>query len=108
MTIKVKLIEQSGHVHNIRVSENPTRETTTVVLAQPIVDPVVSTSCYLEFIQNFAQTTWLIPHNFGKYPTVSVHDTDHELVKANIHHLDLNVTQITFTYPFSGSAILTA
>lgn len=108
MTIKVKVIETSGPVYNVRLRQTPSKELSTIILAQPTVEPNTSTAKYLEYIQNQAQTTWLISHNFGKIPTISVFDGDFNLVKVDMRHLDINVTQINFSFPFSGIAILTA
>lgn len=53
-----------------------------------------------------AQTTWLIPHNFGYRPEVVVRDTYGDVVYTNVTHLDENTCSISFTQPTVGFADL--
>lgn len=63
---------------------------------------------YLDHFQSAAQATWVIPHNFGRRPSVNVFDSGGEEVFATVAHLDINVVQIDFSVAVSGRAILTA
>lgn len=57
-------------------------------------------------VQGTASAVWTITHNLGKYPSVSVLDTLHEEIEAEVDHLDTNNTVVTFAGPTSGSATL--
>jgi len=63
---------------------------------------------YLDWPQSSPQTTWMIPHNFGKYPSVQILDQLGEMVLSKVSHLSDDIVQIEFNTPFSGRAILTA
>ncbi len=64
------------------------------------------TGGYLEWPQVSAQPTWVIPHNLGKFPDVTVIDLDGEELWATVVHLSNNVVQIEFSQPTVGKAIL--
>lgn len=53
-----------------------------------------------------AQSTWLIPHNLGFKPQVTILDPQGNVVYGNVQYLDLNTVSISFTLPFYGSAQL--
>ena len=53
-----------------------------------------------------ASKTWNIKHNLKKIPSVTVIDSGGNEVIGNIKHLSENELIITFSYEFSGSAIL--
>lgn len=53
-----------------------------------------------------ALAVWMIPHNLGRFPVVSIRDSTGEVVSADIQHLDANVLTITFNQPVLGSADL--
>lgn len=53
-----------------------------------------------------AASTWMIPHNLGFKPQVTVLDGSGNVVYGNVQHLDLNVLTISFTVPFYGTAEL--
>lgn len=89
------------------------------LLTEEQADPLISTinglpsaggaiSAYYEHQQVSAQPSWVIPHNLGKYPDVSVMDLLGEVILANVSHLDTNVVQIDFSAPTAGRAICTA
>lgn len=61
---------------------------------------------YLEWPQLSAQPTWVIPHNLGKFPDVTVIDLNGEELWATVLHLSNNVVQIDFSMPTVGRAIL--
>lgn len=53
-----------------------------------------------------AQAVWMIPHNLGRHPIVSIRDSSGAVVLADVQHLDPNVLTITFSQPVLGSADL--
>ena len=53
-----------------------------------------------------ASKTWNIKHNLKKIPSVTVIDSGGNEVIGDVKHLSENELVITFTYEFSGSAIL--
>ena len=53
-----------------------------------------------------AQATWLIPHNLGFKPQISILDPFGSVVQGDVQHLDLNTVSISFTAPFYGTAEL--
>lgn len=63
---------------------------------------------YLEYSPPQAQSTWVISHNFGRYPTVMVLDNTGNQVYVDIVHFNMNVLSITFPSAFMGTASLSA
>lgn len=53
-----------------------------------------------------AQSVWMIPHNLGRHPVVSIRDSTGAVIAADVQHLDVNVLTITFSQPVLGSADL--
>lgn len=53
-----------------------------------------------------AQEIWMIPHNLGFKPQVTVMDVSGEVVHGNVNYLDLNTLTVSFTVPFYGTAQL--
>lgn len=60
------------------------------------------------FIHNqmSASDVWLITHNLGKKPSVTVVDSADSVVYGEVSYVDNNTICIFFTYPFSGKAYL--
>jgi hypothetical protein len=55
---------------------------------------------------NTPETSVTITHNLGKYPSVTVVDSAGTLVVAGVTYPSLNVVQLAFSAPFSGTAYL--
>lgn len=53
-----------------------------------------------------ALSTWLIPHNLNRYPSVTVVDSTGNLVLTDVQYLDANTLSISFSLPVQGSAYL--
>jgi hypothetical protein len=53
-----------------------------------------------------AQSVWMIPHNLGRHPVVSIRDSTGAVIVADVRHLDTNVLTVTFSQPVLGSADL--
>lgn len=49
---------------------------------------------------------WEVTHNLGKHPAVHVEDSAGTEVVGGVTHLDNDSLTITFSAPFSGSAVL--
>ena len=49
---------------------------------------------------------WTVVHNLGRYPSVTVSDTGNNSVIADVHYVDFNQLEITFTAPTAGRAYL--
>jgi hypothetical protein len=56
--------------------------------------------------QSSASTTWLINHNFGFRPLVTVLSPGGAEVGAEVEHVSVNQVRISFAEPRSGSAIV--
>lgn len=52
------------------------------------------------------QAEWLIEHNLGKYPSVTVVDNDGNIFFGNVQYIDLNTVKITFKKAVTGKAYL--
>lgn len=58
------------------------------------------------FTQSSASASWLIVHNLGQYPSVTVVDSAGTLVDGDITYLDANTVRIDFSAAFGGKAYL--
>lgn len=59
---------------------------------------------YHEHTQSIASDRWVISHNLNKYPNVSVIDSGGNQVFGDVKYLDKNTVELTYSYPFSGTA----
>ena len=51
-------------------------------------------------------TTWNIPHNLGKFPSVSVVNNNNIIINGEVTYIDINNVQLNFSAAFSGKAYL--
>ena len=58
------------------------------------------------FEQNAPATTWNIPHNLGKFPSVSVINNNNVVINGEVTYIDNNNVQLNFSAGFSGKAYL--
>ena len=58
------------------------------------------------FEQNAPATTWNIPHNLGKFPSVSVINNNNVIINGEVTYIDNNNVQLNFSAGFSGKAYL--
>lgn len=58
------------------------------------------------FVQTVASATWIVQHNLGKFPAVTVVDSSGHEVVGDISHSNPNSLTIFFSAPFAGSAYL--
>lgn len=56
--------------------------------------------------QDSASDTWVINHNLGKYPSVSIVDSAKEQVIADVRYVNLNTVELKFIGAFAGIAYL--
>lgn len=49
--------------------------------------------------------TWLVAHNLGYFPHITILDSSGEVVLTDIHHADVNSAVLTFASPTTGKAI---
>lgn len=66
---------------------------------------VSSQSNYIH-TQDVAENVWLVNHNLGYYPSVSVVDSSGKIVIGQVEYLNPNHIKITFSAGFSGKAYL--
>jgi hypothetical protein len=68
--------------------------------------PPGSGDLHFTYTWNTAETSVTITHNLGKYPSVTVVDSAGTWVVGGVTYVSLNVVQLTFSAPFSGTAYL--
>lgn len=56
--------------------------------------------------QNISASEWIIEHNLGKYPSVTITTTSGSVVEGDITHNSKNKLTINFSAPFKGYADL--
>lgn len=56
--------------------------------------------------QTEASAEWVIEHNLGRYPAVTVLDSDGSEVHGDVRHDSENKVTVKFTVPFGGTATL--
>lgn len=56
--------------------------------------------------QSIASATWVINHNLGWYPNLTVQDSSGSVVEGEIAYNNSNTLTVTFTGAFSGDAYL--
>jgi len=58
------------------------------------------------FVQGTPSTTWVIQHNLGKFPSITVIDTADTVVIGEYTYTDINKVTLTFSAGFAGKAYL--
>src|SRR4051794_10681495 len=56
--------------------------------------------------QNDPDSVWVIPHNLGYHPAVTVVDSGGTTVEGGVQYLDAHTVVVTFDLPFGGVAYL--
>jgi hypothetical protein len=56
--------------------------------------------------QNIPLTTWTIPHNLDRFPSVTVTDGQGRQVEPDITYVSSDIVQVTHGIPFAGVAYL--
>lgn len=65
-----------------------------------------SQDIFYKHIQSVASDTWVIAHNLGKYPSVTVVDSSGSECEGHTTYNGPNQLTISFSAPFSGIAYL--
>lgn len=68
--------------------------------------PSTGDDAYYVHPQDIAAATWIVTHNLGKHPSVTVVDTSENVVIGDIYYIDSNSLTLSFSAAFSGSAYL--
>lgn len=66
---------------------------------------VVGNLAYI-WTQNDPLDTWLIQHNLGFFPAVTVVDSGGTTVEGTVRYIDDDAVEVTFTSAFGGNAYL--
>lgn len=97
-----------GAPQNILLGENlvldPISGVLNVVLPPPT--PPDGADLHYTHIQSVAASTWVVPHNLGKYPSVSIVDSAGTPVVGDVTYTDINTVTLSFSVIFSGKAYL--
>ena len=64
------------------------------------------TLCPFTGAQIASSDEWLIEHNLGKMPNVTIMDSAGTVVYGEIHYINDNIIIIRFTDAFSGTAVI--
>lgn len=65
-----------------------------------------ASDAHYRHVQSAASSQWLITHNLGKRPGVTVVDTSGRRVFGGVFYVDENSLSLTFSAPFSGECYL--
>lgn len=96
-TIQYKATDENGqYAEGIHVM--------TVTTVSP--SPPTSGDLHYTHYQASASDTWIIVHNLGKYPSVTVTDSAGNPAVGSTTYLDLNSLRITFSSALAGEAFL--
>lgn len=63
-------------------------------------------SAFFLHTQSTASNAWLINHNLNLYPQIQLFTLAWVKIYADEQHLSLNTTQVSFSYPTVGYAVL--
>lgn len=58
------------------------------------------------WVQETPAQVWEIPHNLGRFPSVTATDQSGEVLAADVEYIDENNLTITFGYFYAGTAYL--
>lgn len=61
---------------------------------------------FYEYNQLVPATTWVITHNLGRFPAVTVVDSAGTVVEGDVDYVSTTQVVLTFSTPFSGRAWL--
>ena len=70
------------------------------------LESILSKSCTYTHTQDVPLKVWIINHNLGSFPSVTVVDSNNQVVIGDITYTGSNSLTITFTIPFAGYAFL--
>jgi len=64
------------------------------------------TDLNFEFTQEEPASTWVIEHNLGKYPSVTIVNPSGEMVQTDYTYINENTIEVYFASAFAGKAYL--
>jgi len=70
------------------------------------LESILCNTCSYIHTQDVPLTTWIINHNLGSFPSVTVVDSLNHVVVGDISYNNSNMLTITFSIPFAGYAYL--
>jgi hypothetical protein len=74
---------------------------------QQAIDELVNIKAsFFEYEQQVPSATWVVTHNLGRLPSVTVIDSGDNIVIGDILFLNNNQVEISFTGSFAGKAYL--
>ncbi len=59
---------------------------------------------YYEHTQSTPATDWVVQHDLGFYPDITMRTTGGLVIEADVHHLSINHAQIRLNTPMAGTA----
>lgn len=71
------------------------------------LDPGSHPNERLTYMQVVPSDVWIVEHNFGRFPEVSILDAVGLLIEAGIQHVDENIVHVLLSQAITGVAILT-
>ena len=90
---------------NVRASiscpEVPSNVCTVFDLEGLLVDESTFTKCFTT-----AANVWNITHNLGKFPSVTIVDTENVIVVGEVDYISSNQIRVSFSRPLAGCAFL--
>ncbi len=57
---------------------------------------------HFAFNQSSPSSIWIVNHNLGKFPSVTVLDSSGDQIEGTIRYVNFNQVTIEFSAPFSG------
>ena len=66
--------------------------------------PILGSITYIH-VQSSSSDTWVVTHNLGRFPSVTVIDTGNTIVRGSVTYNSEN--QLTITFFSGGSTLLT-
>jgi len=57
-------------------------------------------------VQSTLSTVWTVNHNLDKFNSVSVYDSNDDLIEGEIHIIDLNTIQVSFNVQLIGTVVV--
>lgn len=67
--------------------------------------PAGSSATYT-WVQSSPLAIWTIPHNTGRFPSVTVVNTDGITLTPDVRYIDDNIVRVTHSVPLTGKAYL--
>jgi hypothetical protein len=82
--------------------QNPINPVNLILSTEPML--VSQGSVNYVYTQSSASNTWIVNHNLNKYCSVTVVDSNNDVVIGEIHYNSVNQVTLTFTAAFAGKA----